>query len=171
MVDIMEHKEIRIIDKSQLLFISQKQLIPSDIFYAFHRQVVKNKTDLYPNTLTEITNIINKNVQFPAKLILGGKPHLFRRKKREYNWKLFPAGKYNEEDIELIMPYSGMLVLVNISLNSDERVYLNDIPIEVNPHNNIIKLVSKNDVIKINSSLSEDDVLLLWFVVYYECSE
>jgi len=167
----MDHQKITIINKDQLLFLSSKHIIPSDVFYNFHRQIVKNKTDSYPNTLIEIGNIINKNVQFPAKLIIGGKPHLFRRKKREYKWQLFQAGQYNEDDISLVMPYSGMLVMSNISLNSDERIYINELPIEVNPHNNIIKLVQKNEVVKLNSSLSEDDVLLIWFVVFYEQSE
>lgn len=171
MIDLLDPKYITIIDKNNLLFLSTKPLVSSDLSYGFQRQLSKNKPDLYHKTINEISSFINKNVKFPNQILLDGKPHLFRRKKREFKWQLFPAGKFNEDNITFKIPYDGIFVLMNFSMDQGERIYINDTPIEINTSNNVIKLVRKNEVVEINSSLSEDNIVLVWFVVFYELSE
>lgn len=178
MIDLLDPKKISIISKESQIFKSTQHLISDDLTYYFTYQISKYtaKSDdkykaMYLNSLDNISREINRNTNFPSQLMINGKKHLFRRTKREYHYNIFKPNEYHEFDIEVIAPNSGLFVLVNLSLDYGETLYINDNTVEVNTGNNIIKIVNKGELIKINASLSEESVVVIWFTVLYEESE
>lgn len=168
MVDILDIKKITIIDKDNYLFKSDTKILESDKTYSLHHNLINNLP--HDDILQDIGNDINKTVKFPPKIILDGKTYLFRRKKRTYQYELYKPGTFHDDKI-IVTESAGMFVLINLSLDHDENIYINDNPISINPNINVIKLVRKDEKISLNSSISEEHVLLIWFVVYYELSE
>lgn len=168
MADLLDPKKITIISKDDYLFKSEKKIIDPDKTYEFHYNLINNIP--YETSLQEIGNDVNRNVRFPPKIILDGKTYLFRRKKRQYNWELYKPGSFHDDKI-IRCNTPGMFVIMNLSLDHDESIYVNDIVIPINPNNIVIKLVKQNEEIRLNSSLSEEPVVLIWFTVHYELSE
>jgi hypothetical protein len=166
MVELFDPRKITIIDKHQYLFKLENKILETDRMYEIQLLLTKN----VDKHLISVNNEINKNVKFPPKLIINNNPYLYRRKKLNYFWELYKPHTFHDEK-ELTMEYDGIFIIINLSLDMDESIYINDIPISVNPGNNIIKVVQSNEKIRISAARSEENVVIIWFVAYYELSE
>lgn len=189
MIDILDPNNISIINRDKLTFLYRQKLIPSDEIYDFTYTITdeeennsssQNSSSLSSNSpsspqlgaiLNSILNNINVNVVFPPKISMSGKNYLFRKRKKILDWKLFKAGIYNENDTPIKMLHDGMFVLINAGLEHGETIYFNDEEVTMSTGQNIVKLVKKDEIVNVNVGLSEDNIVLIWFVVHYELEE
>jgi len=174
MIDILDPQNISIINKDKFTFLYRQKLVAFDEMYDFSYAVSEedpndpNYKENIDEMLKVITNSINVNVIFPPKIVIEGKNYLFRKKRKTLNWKHFKAGVYNEEDIPIKVEHNGIFVMINAGLEHGETVYFNDEEVTISTNQSIVKLVKKDEIVNINAALSEDHIILIWFVVYYE---
>lgn len=180
MIDIFKPKHIKIINKDIYCYLFKKDILTFSNIHKINIDIEdtintlkssvgsvgeKDKTSGKKEYI-KILRTIYSSLNLPNSIIINNKVHVFSNKKKYIHWKIFEASKFHD-DYNINMYKSGILIIINCSEDYNENISINDNDQEINPGNSIIKLVEKNEIVKINSSYSENEVKLIWFIIGY----